>query len=100
MEQVSQESTTCSLAETRAKEPPTDANTRTCAHIYTRCTCSLVRHSLRPLDGGIMALCGESKKKMRAVRSQANAHIRTVCWTILYPRRTGCQNEAAIDKST
>lgn len=27
-EQVSQESTTCSLAETRAKEPPTDANTR------------------------------------------------------------------------
>lgn len=48
MEQVSQESTTCSLAETRAKEPPTDANTRTRTHIYTSCTCSLVRRYMRP----------------------------------------------------
>lgn len=32
MEQVSQESTTCSLAESGAKEPPTDANTRTRTH--------------------------------------------------------------------
>lgn len=34
MEQVSQESTTCSLAETRAKEPPLDANTRTHTHTH------------------------------------------------------------------
>lgn len=35
VEQVSLESTTCSLAETRAKEPPTDTNTRTRAHTFT-----------------------------------------------------------------
>lgn len=49
VEQVSQESTTCSLAQTGAKETPppppplSDANTRTRTHIYTSCTCSLVQ---------------------------------------------------------
>lgn len=63
-EQVSQESTTCSLAETRAKEPPTDANTRTRAHIL---------HNLHLLSGAALYRAAEGEKMRGKIESGKNS---------------------------
>lgn len=97
VEQVSLESTTCSSAPTRAKEPPTDANTHTHTAPAPRSS-DMVSECVRPVDGGRLCL-HEGKYKRKEVGSPANMCIRSKRWTILYPRPAGCQREAAIHKS-
>lgn len=109
VEQVSQESTTCSLAETGAKETPPPPPPLRCQHAYTHTHL----HKLHLLSGAALdeaaegdrvfmreSVCVWRERKRERERSQANVRIRTVSWTILYPRPAGCQEEAAIDKST
>lgn len=72
VEQVSLESTTCSSAPTRAKEPPAGAHTHTRTHVLHLLPrgSDMVSQPARPLDGGRPRLRARKEKRREERRSE------------------------------